>query len=76
VQNCPDPVRSLASACSPPTAPVGRSLHESGLAVDFTSGGELIVDRTHPAYRFLAAQGPGFGLQVHPQEPWHWSFRP
>lgn len=76
VQNCPDPVRSPASACSPPTAPVGRSLHESGLAVDFTSAGELIVDRTHPAYRFLAAQGPGFGLQVHPQEPWHWSFRP
>lgn len=73
-QNCPDPVNSPPSTCSPPTARVGESLHEYGLAIDFTSGGELIVDRTHPAYRFLEANAGRFGLVVHPREPWHWSF--
>lgn len=75
-QNCPDPVNSPASACSPPTAKVGQSLHEYGLAVDFTSGGELILDRTSAAYRFLEANSGWNGLEVHPQEPWHWSYRP
>lgn len=73
-QNCPDPVNSPPSSCSPPTARVGESLHEYGLAIDFTSGGELIVDRSHPAYRFLQANADRFGLVVHPREPWHWSF--
>ena len=74
VRNCPDPANSPPSSCSPPTARVGESLHEYGLAIDFTSGGELLVDRSHPAYRFLEANAPRFGLEVHPQEPWHWSF--
>lgn len=74
IQNCPDPVNSPPSSCSPPTARVGESLHEYGLAIDFTSAGQLIVDRTHPAYRFLQANAGQFGLVVHPQEPWHWSF--
>ena len=74
VRNCPDPANSPPSSCSPPTARVGESLHEYGLAIDFTSGGELIVDRSHPAYQFLEANTPRFGLEVHPQEPWHWSF--
>lgn len=73
-QNCPDPVSSPPSSCSPPTARVGESLHEYGLAVDFTSDGVLIVDRAHPAYRFLEANAGWTGLVVHPQEPWHWSF--
>jgi hypothetical protein len=75
-QNCPDPVNSPASACSPPTAKVGQSLHEYGLAIDFTSGGELILDRSSAAYRFLEANSGWNGLEVHPQEPWHWSYRP
>lgn len=73
-QNCPDPANSPPSSCSPPTARVGESLHEFGLAIDFTSGGALIVDRTDPAYRFLEANASWSGLEVHPQEPWHWSF--
>jgi hypothetical protein len=73
-RNCPDPINSPPSSCSPPTARVGESLHEYGLAVDFTSKGELIVDRDHPAYRFLEANAPGWDIEVHPQEPWHWSF--
>lgn len=75
-QNCPDPVNSPASACSPPTAKVGQSLHEYGLAIDFTSGGETILDRDSAAYRFLEANSGWSGLEVHPQEPWHWSYRP
>lgn len=75
-KNCPDPERSPAAACSPPTAKVGESLHEYGLAVDFTSGGTLILERGSPAYRFLAANSRWSGLEPHPQEPWHWSYRP
>lgn len=75
-QNYPDPINSPASACSPPTAKVGQSLHEYGLAIDFTSGGDLILDRGSAAYRFLEANGGWSGLEVHPREPWHWSYRP
>ena len=75
-QNCPDPVSSPPSGCSPPTARVGESLHQAGLAIDFTSGGELIRDRNSPAYGFIEANADWMGLRVHPEEPWHWSFRP
>ena len=74
--NCPDPVGSPAEECSPPTARPSTSFHESGLAIDFTSGGELITSRDHPAFRWLAANAEWIGLRVHPEEPWHWSYRP
>lgn len=74
IQNCPDPVNSPPSSCSPPTARVGESLHEYGTAIDFTSNGQLILDRDHPAYRFLQANAPRLGIEVLPSEPWHWSF--
>lgn len=74
-QNCPDPVASPPEACSPPTARVGESLHEYGLAIDFTADDGLIVDRDHPAYRFLEANSSWTGLVPHPSEPWHWSYR-
>lgn len=74
-QNCPDPVASPAEACSPPTARVGESLHEYGLAIDFTVDGSLLLDREHPAYRFLDANSAWTGLVPHPSEPWHWSYR-
>ncbi len=74
--NCPNPATSPAEECSPPTALPGTSFHESGLAIDFTSGGELITSREHPAYRWLAANAGWIGLRVHPDEPWHWSYRP
>ncbi|MDE0805638.1 MAG: D-alanyl-D-alanine carboxypeptidase family protein [Acidimicrobiales bacterium] len=74
--NCPNPVRSAPGDCSPPTALPGTSLHESGLAIDFTSDGELITDPETPAYRLIAANAGWLGLRVHPEEPWHWSYRP
>ena len=71
--NCPDPVNSPASACSPPTARPGTSMHEQGLAIDFTSSGSLITSRSSSAFQWLAANAGRFGLYNLPSEPWHWS---
>lgn len=71
--NCPDPQRSPASACRPPTARPGRSMHEQGLAVDFTYQGRVIASRSSPAFRWLAANAGRFGFYNLPSEPWHWS---
>jgi len=72
-QNCPDPVSSPASACSPATAQPGQSMHEQGLAVDFTSGGSIISSRGSAAFQWLAANAGRFGFANLPSEPWHWS---
>jgi len=71
--NCPDPNNSPASSCRPPTARPGQSMHERGLAVDFTHQGRIISSRSNPAYRWLSANASRFGLQNLPSEPWHWS---
>lgn len=62
-----------ASQCSPPTAIPGRSMHERGLAIDFTSNGSLITSRSNPAFQWLASNASRFGLYNLPSEPWHWS---
>ena len=62
-----------ASSCSPPTAIPGQSMHEWGLAIDFTSNGQLIRSRADPAYRWLAVNAATYGLNNLPSEPWHWS---
>ena len=62
-----------ADQCTPPVARPGRSMHERGLAIDFTVGGDLIRSRSHPAYVWLAANAARFGLFNLPSEPWHWS---
>jgi len=62
-----------ASQCSPPTARPGASMHEQGLAVDFTLNGSLITSRSNPGFRWLDANAAGFGLYNLPVEPWHWS---
>ena len=72
-QNCPDPENSAASSCSPPTARVGQSMHEDGLAIDFTYAGRAIPTRSSPGYQWLAANAARFGLYNLPSEPWHWS---
>ncbi|QXC61241.1 M15 family metallopeptidase [Aquihabitans sp. G128] len=58
-----------SSQCSPPTAIPGTSMHERGLAIDFTS----CDTRTTACYKWLAANAADFGLQNLPSEPWHWS---
>ena len=71
--HCPDPVNSPPSACSPPTARPGQSLHEQGLAIDFTNNGRLITSRSDPAFQWLAGNASSYGLYNLPSEPWHWS---
>lgn len=62
-----------ASQCSPPTARPGQSMHEQGLAVDFTCDGGSIGTRSNRCFRWLAANASGYGLYNLPSEPWHWS---
>lgn len=62
-----------ASLCSPPTAIPGTSMHERGLAVDFTWNGRAIMSRDSPAFQWLAANAGRFGFLNLPSEPWHWS---
>lgn len=77
LQNCGstefDVFDKPASECSPPTARPGTSMHEQGLAIDFTSGASAITSETEPAFVWLSANAPGFGFLNLPGEPWHWS---
>lgn len=62
-----------ASACHPPTARPGQSMHERGLAIDFTCGSYGAVGSGDPCNTFLKANAPDFGLYNLPSEPWHYS---
>jgi hypothetical protein len=68
-----DIYKKPSSQCSPPTAPPGSSMHERGLAVDFTYNGAGIKSHDNPGYRWLAANAGRFGLKNLASEPWHWS---
>jgi D-alanyl-D-alanine carboxypeptidase len=59
--------------CTVPTARPGSSMHERGLAIDFTSGGQTIQSRSSAAFRYLEANAGRYGLRNLPSEPWHWS---
>lgn len=76
-QHCgddPDAVYDAPPAsCSPPTAKPGTSMHELGLAVDFTYEGASIATRSSPAFRWLEEHAPSYGFHNLPSEPWHWS---
>jgi probable HAF family extracellular repeat protein len=62
-----------AGRCSPPTARPGSSMHERGLAIDFSCDGLLIRSRANRCYRWLAANASRHGLYNLPSEAWHWS---
>lgn len=62
-----------ASQCRPPTARPGSSMHERGLAIDFTYNGRIIGSRSGPAWTWLRANAASYGLYNLPSEPWHWS---
>jgi LAS superfamily LD-carboxypeptidase LdcB len=62
-----------ASQCHPPTAPPGTSMHEQGLAVDFTWNGSVISSHSSAAYQWLDAHANAYGFYNLPSEPWHWS---
>lgn len=62
-----------ASQCNPPTARPGASMHERGLAIDFTYNGAIITSRSNPGFSWLKANAGKHGLYNLPSEPWHWS---
>lgn len=61
-----------AKACNPPTAIPGRSNHERGLAIDFSSDGRSLTSDS-AAFRWLRDNAARFGFKNLPSEPWHWS---
>lgn len=61
-----------SSACSPPTARPGTSMHEKGLAIDFTCG-RGAVRSGDTCFNFLSSNAASYGLYNLPSEPWHWS---
>ncbi len=61
-----------ASSCRPPTARPGSSMHEQGLAVDFTQGGSTLT-RGSSGFSWMRANAGRFGFINLPAEPWHWS---
>lgn len=78
--HCPDIYKSPAKACKPPTAPPGRSMHESGLAFDFRCNGKSIPQhsKTDACYVWLTKHASEFNLinlkSKYPyDESWHWS---
>ena len=62
-----------ASQCRPPAARPGTSMHERGLAIDFTCNGALISSYGSACYGWMRANAPGFGFHNRPGEAWHWS---
>jgi peptidoglycan hydrolase CwlO-like protein len=62
-----------ASQCSPPTARPGSSMHERGLAIDFSCNGGGAIRYGNECWNWLAAHASEYGLYNLPSEPWHWS---
>jgi peptidoglycan hydrolase CwlO-like protein len=62
-----------ASQCRPPTARPGQSMHERGLAIDFTNKGSLIRSHSDAAFVWLNKNAANYGLCNLPAEAWHWS---
>jgi len=61
-----------SSYCSPPTARPGQSMHEQGLAIDFTVGGRTLSSSS-AAYRWMKANASNYGMYNLAGEPWHFS---
>ncbi len=77
---CPDIYNSPASACRVPTARPGSSMHEQGLAVDFTWQGRTICFPSsasrcsgNAAFSWLSRNASRYGFYVLSSEAWHWS---
>ena len=62
-----------ASSCRPPTARPGSSLHERGLAVDFSENHRSINSPNSRAFLWLKANAAQYGFYNLPSERWHWS---
>jgi len=59
--------------CSPPTALPGTSMHQWGLAVDWSNARSLIASHSDAGWQWLSSNAGRFGFANLPSEPWHWS---
>ncbi len=59
--------------CVPPTAIPGSSMHEQGLAIDFTWKGSPLTNHDNAGFNWLSANAAKYGFYNLPSEPWHWS---
>ena len=64
-----------SSECTPPTATPGNSMHEYGLAVDFTVryATTRLMEATDAEFVWLEDNAADYGFHNLPSEPWHWS---
>ncbi len=58
--------------CNPPTEPPGESMHQEGLAIDFSCTGYSLFE-TSPCLTWLQNNGAKYHLYNHELEAWHWS---
>lgn len=61
--------KDSSSCCKIPTAPVGKSMHERGLAIDFNG----IKEHSDPRWQWLNKHAAKYGFKNLESEPWHWS---
>ncbi|MEI7819125.1 MAG: M15 family metallopeptidase [bacterium] len=64
---CPDNT-SPSSTCRVPTAPIGKSMHESGEAIDFKN-----ASKSGPVFKWLTQNAATYSFKNLPAESWHWS---
>ena len=77
---CPDVWTSPSSSCRVPTARPGSSMHERGLAIDFSWNGRTLCYPNppsrcygNPAFDWLRAHASQYGLHGLSSEAWHFS---
>ena len=76
IAHCAGDLTTPNANCNPPTAPVGHSNHESGLAFDFTCNGvgNTIQSQDNICFKWLTANAATYGFKNFAKEPWHWSW--
>lgn len=62
----------ISGTCRPPTAQPGNSMHERGLATDFSKGSS-VIRASDPEYKWLQNNAAKYGYFNFPAETWHWS---
>ena len=63
-----------SSQCRPPAARPGQSMHEQGLAIDFTCNGALIALAERPVLELAGRATPAAtACWATRREAWHWS---
>ncbi len=61
-----------SNLCTPPTEPAGKSMHNEGLAIDFTCDGYSLFEYS-PCLTWLKQHADKYHLFNHSIEAWHWS---